>query len=125
MEGSEENIDQELQKELLVVKTDTVVHPRTVVVHARHTSAADAAVVAHWRLHTVALLTLLVEHIVQEMNMLGVQRSFGGLVVWFSDVYEFGEEQLHLPPLLFFLVPLPLFLECLNIFLNCCFHFLK
>jgi hypothetical protein len=53
-----------LQKELLVVIPDTVIDPRAVVIHAGHTSTADAAVVAHWRLNTVALLALFVQHIV-------------------------------------------------------------
>ena len=38
---SEEDIDEELEEELLVVKADAVVDPRAVMVHASDASAAD------------------------------------------------------------------------------------
>ena len=55
----QEHINQEEQKVLLVVVSNTVVYPRAVVVHTSHTSLTDAAVVALRGLDCLALFTFL------------------------------------------------------------------
>jgi hypothetical protein len=59
MHRAKEDVHEELQEEFLVVKSYTVVHPRTVVVHASDATATGRAVVATRRLQTNTLFAFL------------------------------------------------------------------
>ena len=50
MTRAESDIDKKLQEEFLIVESDTVIYPWTVMVHAGNTSATDGAVMASWGL---------------------------------------------------------------------------
>lgn len=50
-------MEKKVPKVLMVVESDTVAHPRAVVVHPHDTSVADGTVVTARRPHNVALHT--------------------------------------------------------------------
>lgn len=57
--GKQLRVEAQLQKEPVVVFTDTVVYPGTVVVHPPHTVATAAAVMGALRPHQVTLVAQL------------------------------------------------------------------
>ena len=46
---------------LLVIKTNAVINPRTVVVHPHHTVSTHATVMCSWRLESVAFFAFLIQ----------------------------------------------------------------
>lgn len=68
MHGANKDIDQELQEELLVVVSYTVVYPRAVMVHASDASSTDGAVMAERWLNRIAFAAVLIDNLLQVLQ---------------------------------------------------------
>ena len=73
---AKEDVDEELEEELLVIKADAVVHPWAVMVHSGDASFANRAVMAQGRFHGIALLAVLHHYVLQVLQGGVVQHDF-------------------------------------------------
>ena len=64
------NIEQKLQKELLVIKAHTIIDPGTMMVHPRNTTPTDRTMVRLRRLHRITLLAFFREGLLKKYNLL-------------------------------------------------------
>lgn len=58
VDAVDEGVGEEQEEELVVGETDTIVHPRTMMVHLEYTSATDRAVMCTIRLQSLAFITI-------------------------------------------------------------------